>query len=228
MHGTAPQNSGSMIPTPDELCSRCSADADGGYTPSVVGPKRSGKGTIAAHTRVENRTSILMQLQRLAPIINQGPPRTDLCAFAVVADFGDPLTCDIDLPLQHSCCNGKEITMVKLRAESASTRCSLPSSDTAGASEHYSRRSERSASKGSVRRPSPRARPLRSCRKPSNADLRRSLIKAERDKSPLVLSTTASNEVLGISIRGIMIAHRNPTHHTIYTISQLDAARIYS
>jgi len=53
------------------------------------------------------------------------------------------------------------------------------------------------------------------------------LIKVERDKSPLILSSD-DNEQRGFAdiIRGIMAAHRNPTHHTIYAISQLDAARI--
>lgn len=53
------------------------------------------------------------------------------------------------------------------------------------------------------------------------------LIKAEREKSPLILSSD-DGEQRGFAdiARGIMAAHRNPTHHSIYAISQLDAARI--
>jgi hypothetical protein len=61
----------------------------------------------------------------------------------------------------------------------------------------------------------------------TGASLVNALIKVDRENSPLVLSSDDS-EQRGFAdiIRGIMAAHRNPTHHTIYSISQLDAARI--
>jgi hypothetical protein len=59
------------------------------------------------------------------------------------------------------------------------------------------------------------------------ADLTNKMIKGDPSQSILILSGDAG-EQRGFAdiIRGIMAAHRNPTHHSIYDISQLDAARI--
>jgi uncharacterized protein (TIGR02391 family) len=59
------------------------------------------------------------------------------------------------------------------------------------------------------------------------ADLSNKMIKGDPSQSVLVLSSDAG-EQRGFAdiIRGIMAAHRNPTHHFIYDMSQLDAARI--
>ena len=53
------------------------------------------------------------------------------------------------------------------------------------------------------------------------------MVKSERSKSPLVLGSN-DGEQRGFAdiIRGIMAAHRNPTHHTLYSINQSDAAKI--
>lgn len=53
------------------------------------------------------------------------------------------------------------------------------------------------------------------------------LLKVESDKSPIILSSD-DGEQRGFTdiVRGIMAAHRNPTHHNLYSISQTDAARI--
>ena len=61
----------------------------------------------------------------------------------------------------------------------------------------------------------------------SGADLVNNFVKSEISKSPLVLGSN-DGEQRGFAdiIRGIMAAHRNPTHHTLYSINQLDAARI--
>ena len=63
----------------------------------------------------------------------------------------------------------------------------------------------------------------------TGAQLVNALVKAEPDKSPIVLSSDPG-EQKGFSdiMRGIMAAHRNPTHHAIHDMSQLDAARICS
>jgi uncharacterized protein (TIGR02391 family) len=61
----------------------------------------------------------------------------------------------------------------------------------------------------------------------SGVELVNTSVKSERSKSLLVLGSN-DGEQRGFAdiIRGIMAAHRNPTHHTLYSISQLDAARI--
>jgi hypothetical protein len=63
--------------------------------------------------------------------------------------------------------------------------------------------------------------------KMTGADLSNQMIKRDPSESVLVLSND-SGEQQGFAdiIRGIMAAHRNPTHHFIYDMSQLDAARI--
>jgi Protein of unknown function (Hypoth_ymh) len=61
----------------------------------------------------------------------------------------------------------------------------------------------------------------------TGAQLVNHILKGESEKSLLILSTV-DGEQRGFTdiIRGIMAAHRNPTHHTLYSISQTDAARI--
>jgi hypothetical protein len=61
----------------------------------------------------------------------------------------------------------------------------------------------------------------------TGAQLVNYILKGESEKSLLILSAV-DGEQRGFTdiIRGIMAAHRNPTHHTLYSISQTDAARI--
>jgi uncharacterized protein (TIGR02391 family) len=61
----------------------------------------------------------------------------------------------------------------------------------------------------------------------TGTQLANAMIKQDIEKSPLILSSDES-EQRGFSdiIRGIMAAHRNPTHHFIYSMSRIDAARI--